>query len=141
VLRTFTGSDLFGARVTVPRGSSRVEPGTVPLLPTLLTWPTFTLALDEAGNSRREGGIHFLDADLGGRSLGDAVGANAWAKAQTYLLQRLRRLGVAATVATVIARTRLLRAVRAGLRRPSARRPRRWQAARLPWLACWPVLR
>jgi hypothetical protein len=84
VLRTFTGSDLFGARVTVPRGSSRVEPGTVPLLPTLLTWPTFTLALDEAGNSRRQGGIHFLDADLGGRSLGDAVGANAWAKAQSY---------------------------------------------------------
>jgi hypothetical protein len=84
VLRTFTGSDLFGARVTVPRGSSRVEPGAVPLLPTLLTWPTFTLALDEAGNSRRQGGIHFLDADLGGRSLGDAVGANAWSKAQTY---------------------------------------------------------
>jgi hypothetical protein len=84
VLRNFTGSDLFGARVTVPRGSSRVEPGAVPLLPTPLAWPTFTVALDEAGNSRRQGGIHFLDADLGGRALGDAVARNAWAKAQTY---------------------------------------------------------
>jgi hypothetical protein len=84
VLRTFTGSDLFGARVTIPRGSSRIEPGAVPLLPSLLTWPTYTTALDEAGNSRRQGGIHFLDADLGGRGLGDAVAANAWAKAQTY---------------------------------------------------------
>jgi hypothetical protein len=84
VLRTFTGSDLFGARVTVPRGSSRIEPGAVPLLPMVLTWPTFTVALDEAGNSRRQGGIHFLDADLGGRALGDAVGGNAAAKARTY---------------------------------------------------------
>ncbi|HEY2957771.1 MAG TPA: vanadium-dependent haloperoxidase [Actinomycetota bacterium] len=81
VLRSFTGSDLFGARVTIPRGSSRIEPGAVPALPTLLTWPTYTSALDEAGNSRRQGGIHFLDADLGGRALGDEVGANAWTKA------------------------------------------------------------
>jgi hypothetical protein len=81
VLRSFTGSDLFGARVTIPRDSSRIEPGAVPLLPTVLTWPTFTVALDEAGNSRRQGGIHFLDADLGGPALGDAVGANAWTKA------------------------------------------------------------
>jgi hypothetical protein len=81
VLRSFTSSDLFGARVTIPRGSSRIEPGAVPALPTLLTWPTYTSALDEAGNSRRQGGIHFLDADLGGRALGDAVGANAWTKA------------------------------------------------------------
>jgi hypothetical protein len=85
VLRLFTGSDLFGARVTIPAGSSRIEPGATPAVPTVLTWPTFTNALDEAGNSRRQGGIHFLDADLGGRDLGDAVGANAWAKAQSYV--------------------------------------------------------
>jgi hypothetical protein len=84
VLRLFTGSDLFGARVTIPAGSSRIEPGATPALPMVLAWPTYTVALDEAGNSRRQGGIHFLDADLGGRDLGDAVGANAWAKAQSY---------------------------------------------------------
>jgi hypothetical protein len=54
------------------------------LLPTVLLWPTFTMARDEAGNSRRQGGIHFPDADLDGRNLGASVGQNAWTKAQTY---------------------------------------------------------
>jgi hypothetical protein len=84
VLRQFTGSDLFGARVTVRPGTSFVEPGLTPLLPTVLTWPTFSAALDEAGRSRRQGGIHFPDGDLHGRTLGASVGQNAWAKAQTY---------------------------------------------------------
>ena len=35
VLQRFTGSDLFGARVTVRPGSSFVEPGATPLLPTV----------------------------------------------------------------------------------------------------------
>ncbi len=84
VLRSFTGSDLFGARVTVPRGSSFVEPGLTPVLPTPLLWATFSAAVDEAGRSRRFGGIHFPDADLHGRTLGTNVGRTAWAKAQTY---------------------------------------------------------
>jgi hypothetical protein len=84
VLQRFTGSDLFGARVTVPRGSSFVEPGLTPLLPTPLLWPTFSAAVDEAGRSRRIGGIHFPDGDLNGRALGTSVGQNAWDKAQTY---------------------------------------------------------
>ncbi len=84
VLQQFTGSDLFGARVTIPARSSRIEPGLTPLLPQILTWPTFTAARDEAGESRRQGGIHFPDADHDGRVLGTSVGQNAWAKAQTY---------------------------------------------------------
>ena len=84
VLLRFTGSDLFGARVTVRPGTSRVEPGATPLLPQILTWPTFSGALDEAGRSRRQGGIHFLDGDYHGRALGTSVGQNAWTKAQTY---------------------------------------------------------
>ena len=36
VLQQFTGSDLFGARVTIRPGSSFVEPGITPLLPTPL---------------------------------------------------------------------------------------------------------
>jgi hypothetical protein len=84
VLQRFTGSDLFGARVTVRPGSSFVEPGITPLLPTPLLWPTFSAAVDEAGMSRRYGGIHFPDADLDGRALGTSVGQNAWTKAQTY---------------------------------------------------------
>jgi hypothetical protein len=84
VLQRFTGSDLFGARVTIRPGSSFIEPGATPLLPQILLWPTFSAARDEAGNSRRQGGIHFPDADVHGRNLGASVGQNAWAKAQTY---------------------------------------------------------
>jgi hypothetical protein len=84
VLQRFTGSDLFGARVTVRPGTSFVEPGATPLLPTILTWPTFSAARDEAGMSRRYGGIHFPDADLHGRELGASVGQQAWDKAQQF---------------------------------------------------------
>jgi membrane-associated phospholipid phosphatase len=84
VLQQFTGSDLFGARVTIRPGTSFVEPGLTPLLPQVLLWPTFSAARDEAGMSRRYGGIHFPDADLDGRALGASVGQLAWAKAQTY---------------------------------------------------------
>ena len=84
VLQQFTGSDLFGARVTVRPGTSFIEPGATPLLPTVLIWPTFSAARDEAGVSRRLGGIHFPDADHHGRTLGASVGQQAWEKAQTY---------------------------------------------------------
>jgi hypothetical protein len=84
VLQLFTGSDLFGARVTVPAGSSIVEPGVTPLLPTPLIWPTFSSARDDAGMSRRYGGIHFPDGDVQGRTLGASVGQNAWDRARSY---------------------------------------------------------
>ena len=84
VLQRFTGSDLFGARVTVRPGRSFVEPGATPLLPQVLLWPTFSAARDEAGNSRRQGGIHFPDADVHGRTLGASVGQQAWDKAQGF---------------------------------------------------------
>ena len=84
VLQQFTGSDLFGARVTVRPGSSFIEPGATPLLPTALIWPTFSAARDEAGVSRRLGGIHFPDADHHGRTLGASVGQQAWDKAQGF---------------------------------------------------------
>jgi hypothetical protein len=54
------------------------------MLPQPLVWATFSAALDEAGRSRRQGGIHFPDGDFHGRALGTSVGQNAWAKAQTY---------------------------------------------------------
>ena len=72
---------MFKRAVTIPAGSSRVEPGIVPLNDVTLTWATFTDAADEAGISRRYGGIHFLDGDLNGRSLGREVGAEVWKKA------------------------------------------------------------
>jgi hypothetical protein len=44
----------------------------------VLSWPTFSAAAEQAGRSRRYGGIHFPDGDLSGRALGAAVGARAW---------------------------------------------------------------
>jgi hypothetical protein len=84
VLQRFTGADTFGARVTIRPGSSFIEPGATPLLPVVLTWPTFSAARDDAGMSRRYGGIHFPDGDLHGRDLGASAGQLAYAKAQTY---------------------------------------------------------
>ena len=84
VLARFTGSDAFGASATVRAGSSLIEPGRVPARDVTLTWRTFTEAADEAGMSRRYGGIHFEAGDLAGRALGRQVGERVWAKAVTY---------------------------------------------------------
>jgi hypothetical protein len=84
ILALWTGSDHFGNSVTFPAGSSKIEPGTMPDRPISLNWPTFTDAADEAGMSRRYGGIHFRGADLAGRLLGRFVATEAWQKAQSY---------------------------------------------------------
>jgi hypothetical protein len=90
VIRTFLGSDSFGASVTIRAGTSRIEPRTAtqpgsPAKDVTLYWPTFSAAAAEAGQSRQYGGIHFPSGDLHGRSLGDAVGGDAWTKAQSYI--------------------------------------------------------
>jgi hypothetical protein len=85
VLRSFTGSDNFGNSVTLAAGSSKIEPGLTPAHPVLLKWETFTEASNEAGMSRRYGGIHFRGADLAGRLLGRMVAARAWSRAQRYI--------------------------------------------------------
>lgn len=84
VLTHWTGSNHFGYSVTLPAGSSKIEPGVTPSRPLVLTWETLTDAADEAGMSRRYGGIHFQRADLAGRQLGKLVAEKAWSKAQTY---------------------------------------------------------
>jgi hypothetical protein len=56
----------------------------VPSRPVTLSFPTFADAADQAGRSRRYGGIHFRAGDLDGRGLGRRVGATAWAKARGY---------------------------------------------------------
>jgi hypothetical protein len=84
ILRRFTGRDVFGASVTFPAGSSRVEPGAVPARDLTLSWSTFSEAADQAGVSRRYGGIHFEQGDLDARATGRAAAANAWAKALAY---------------------------------------------------------
>jgi hypothetical protein len=84
ILTLWTGGDHFGDSVTLAAGSSQIEPGITPTKPITLKWETFTEAANEAGMSRRYGGIHFTRADLAGRKLGLLVADRAWAKAQTY---------------------------------------------------------
>ena len=83
ILRLFTHSDRFGASVTFAPGSSVTEPGFTPQHAVTLSWATFSEAADQAGISRRYGGIHFELGDLAGRDDGRRVAKQAWKKAQS----------------------------------------------------------
>ena len=84
ILRLFTRRDVFGGSTTIAAGSSKVEPGAVPATDVTVAWPTFSVAADQAGISRRYGGIHFEQGDLDARTSGRQAAATAWAKARTY---------------------------------------------------------
>ncbi len=88
ILRLFTRRDIFGASVQIAAGSSNVEPGAVPARPLALSWATFSEAADQAGLSRRYGGIHFEQGDLDARLTGRLAARRAWAKAQAYFQGR-----------------------------------------------------
>jgi len=82
ILSEFTGSDEFGGSSVIKAGSSKIEDG--PLNDITLSWSTFSDAAEEAGLSRRYGGIHFEDGDLAGRQLGGLIAADSWEKAESY---------------------------------------------------------
>src|SRR5262245_12348598 len=84
ILKSFTGSDDFGASVSLPAGSSRIEPGLTPASDITLKWETFTGAAEEASLSRLYGGIHFTDGNAYGRIMGRKIGAEVWKKSQAY---------------------------------------------------------
>ena len=73
VLKRFTGSDTFAY---TPK--SRIAP-------LVSTWTTFSEVADQAGLSRRYGGIHFESADLEGRKMGRTIGGLVWDKTQQYI--------------------------------------------------------
>lgn len=85
ILKLFTGGDNYGAKVTFDPGSSRIEPGVTPKLPVTLFWATFADAADEAGLSRRLGGIHFEEGDIRARIMGRLIALQVWDKARTYI--------------------------------------------------------
>jgi hypothetical protein len=85
VLVMFYGNnDAFNAKVVIKAGSSKIEPGIAPVKDVTVTWKTLSDAADDAGWSRRWGGIHFVSGDQQGRALGRLIGYNDWNKAQTY---------------------------------------------------------
>ncbi|MEB0021561.1 vanadium-dependent haloperoxidase [Actimicrobium sp. CCI2.3] len=85
VLKQFTGSDVFGSSYTQAARTLKLDP-TTPAQDVKLEWATFTAAAEEAGMSRLYGGIHFSNGDLAGREIGRKVGAQVFAKAQSYWL-------------------------------------------------------
>lgn len=98
IMELWTGSDHFGDSVTVPAGSSKIEPGSTPTHPISLRWETFTEAANQAGISRRYGGIHFRAADIAGRQLGRTVALKVWSKAQSYFEGRVSNFEAHATL-------------------------------------------
>lgn len=85
ILKLFTGSSFFGDSVVIPAGSSPVEPGITPSVPITLSWATFRDAANEAGDSRRYGGIHFADGDFNGRELGKKIGKTVFEIAEFFI--------------------------------------------------------
>jgi len=67
ILKSFTGSDAFGASRLCKRGARRWSPALCRRR-RHLSWATFSDAADQAGISRRYGGIHFVQGDLHGRA-------------------------------------------------------------------------
>ena len=86
MLAQFNGADTFGGTVIIKAGSSKIEPGGgVPNTDVTLTWPTFSDAANDAGMSRRWGGIHLQSGDYDGRALGRQVSLKVWGKGQNYI--------------------------------------------------------
>ena len=75
-------SDFVGEFIALP-GTLRIEPA-LPSRPIVLRWQTLKEAADEAGFSRRYGGIHFQDGDLLGRRVGEQIGRRALQRARDY---------------------------------------------------------
>jgi hypothetical protein len=74
--------DVFGATVTIKAGDSRFEPGITPSRDVVLGWPNFVAAADEAGISRRYGGIHWPIDDIPARDNGKKIGESAFSTAK-----------------------------------------------------------
>jgi hypothetical protein len=78
ILKRFTGSDAFNKSVTFAAGTSKVDPGASPAADTTLRWQTFSEVADDAGMSRRVGGIHNEEADFRSRTIGRQVALSVW---------------------------------------------------------------
>jgi hypothetical protein len=73
--RRYLGSDAFGWSVTVPAGSSVIEPGVTPATEiTLGPWATFTEFEEDCKSSRFWGGVHFQSAMTAGQQLCKPIG-------------------------------------------------------------------
>ena len=84
-LKRITGSEFFPGGFhdhTVAANSMQIDLG--PSAPVTLQWATYYDAADQAGISRRYGGIHPWEDDYHGRIIGAQTGASAFAKAEKF---------------------------------------------------------
>ncbi|WP_308873809.1 vanadium-dependent haloperoxidase [Thiothrix subterranea] len=79
VLKKFTGSDRFGF-FYAQNSPLKADPSEA-VTDVVLSWPTFTSAAREAGESRLFGGIHFYEGNVVGLDLGEKVGTQVFNKA------------------------------------------------------------
>jgi hypothetical protein len=84
IISCFCDSSEYGECVVFPACSSVIEPDCTPAEEITLSWPTLYDAADQAGWSRRYGGIHFEEGDLRGRELGEKVALCVWNKVCKY---------------------------------------------------------
>ena len=84
ILLSYTKSPKFNYSVDIPVGYVSIELNT-PAQPITFTWPKFIDAANDAGMSRRYGGIHFKDGDLQGRALGKKIAKIVFKKAEQYI--------------------------------------------------------
>jgi hypothetical protein len=85
IINYFCGSNDYGESLIIPAKGSRIEPECTPSEEVTLYWDNLLEAANQAGNSRRYGGIHFEEGDLKGRELGKKVAECVWHKVQWYL--------------------------------------------------------
>ena len=78
VIRAFFGSDDLGFSVTIPAGSSNVEPGLTPENDVVFTWENWTDLENECGLSRLWGGVHFRPSITAGMDIGHTIGDIAY---------------------------------------------------------------
>jgi hypothetical protein len=78
ILRRFTGSDTYVKQLVFKAGTSVTDPGASPTADTTLSWLTFWEVADDAGYSRRAGGIHYDEADYRSRIIGRQVAGVVW---------------------------------------------------------------
>lgn len=86
LLTSATGSEFFpGGLHSHPIAANTFLHEVGPSEDIELQWATYFDAADEAGESRRYGGIHIEADDLAGRALGAEVASLVWAEAQRYV--------------------------------------------------------
>ncbi|MEP1214482.1 MAG: vanadium-dependent haloperoxidase [Marinobacter sp.] len=76
--RLFLGSDQLGYVVSVPQGSSRIEPGVTPAADIELVFPTWSDFEHNCSMSRFWSGVHFLSSLPEGEKIGNRVARYAY---------------------------------------------------------------